>query len=311
MQQDDLVALTRAAQRLETVDLATHLSQLIGMPIEKAMAAFPGHWSTIVARVTQAALSKALKGALWTMTAKKRKPTNKMHKLLAGLSGAVGGSFGIMALAIELPISATIMLRSIADIARHEGEDLASLEAKLECLTVFALSGGSATAESADTSYYAARSFLAKALNDTTSHITAQGFSKEGAPALVKLINAVATRFSIPVSEKVMVQALPAVGALGGAAVNVLFIEHFQQMAKAHFTVRRLERQYGKPLIAARYSAIVKANSQSTSKVWNSLYWLTDDVITHEAQVDKKGTHSGTVGQVIVADRIDRDSKRR
>lgn len=279
MQQQDLVALTRAAQRLETVNLATHLSHLIGMPIEKAMAAFPGHWSTIVARVTKKALSKALDGALWTMPAKNRKPVNRVHKFLAGLSGALGGSFGIASLAVELPIAATIMLRSIAEIARNEGEDISSLEAKMECLTVFALSGGSATAESADTSYYAARSFLAKAVSDTGNHLAKQGFSKDGAPALIKLVNVVSARFSIPVSEKLVAQALPILGALGGAAVNLLFIEHFQQMAKAHFTVRRLERVYGKELIAERYVAIVKANSQSKSKVWNTLYWLSDDYV--------------------------------
>lgn len=278
MQQADLVALTRAAQRLETTNLATHLSQLVGMPIEKAMAAFPGHWSTIVARVTKAALTKALDGALWTMANKKNKPRNKVHKFWVACSGALGGSFGIMALAVELPVSATIMLRSIAEIARNEGEDIHSLETKLECLTVFALSGGSRGAESADTSYYAARSFLAKAVSDTANHLAASGFSKEGAPMLVKMISVVSARFSLPVSQKVVVQALPAVGALSGAAVNVLFIEHFQQMARAHFTVRRLERRYGKALIAARYAAIVKANSLSKSKVWNSLSWLSDDL---------------------------------
>ncbi len=273
MQKADLVALTRAAQRLETINLATHLSQLVGMPIEKAMAAFPGHWSTIIARVTKSALTKALDGALLTLPMKSRKPSNRVHKFFVGLSGAVGGSFGIMALALELPISATIMLRSIAEIARAEGEDISQLETKLECLTVFALSGGSATAESADTSYYAARSFLAKAISDTTNHVMAHGFSKEGAPALVRLINLVATRFSIPVSEKLVVQAMPALGALGGATVNLIFIYHYQQMAQAHFTVRRLERLYGKELIRERYLAIVKANADSKSKVWNTLHW--------------------------------------
>ncbi len=279
MQQNDLVALTRAAQRLETVNLATHLSHLVGMPIEKAMAAFPGHWSTIVARVTQKALTKALDSALWSLSAKTRQPSNKSHKFMVGLSGALGGTFGIASLAFELPVSATLMLRSIAEIARAEGEDLATLEAKMECLTVFALSGGSATAESADTSYYAARSFLAKAITDTTHHLTAQGLKQEGAPVLIKLVNVVSTRFSIPVSEKGVAQSLPVLGAVSGAAINLLFIEHFQQMAKAHFTVRRLERHYGKELIAERYAAIVKANSQSKSKVWNTLYWLSNDYI--------------------------------
>jgi hypothetical protein len=39
-------------------------------------------------------------------------------------TGGVGGLFGLPALAIELPISTTIMLRSIADIARSEDEDI-------------------------------------------------------------------------------------------------------------------------------------------------------------------------------------------
>lgn len=46
--------------------------------------------------------------------------------------------------------------------------------------------------------------------------------------------------------HKVAAQALPVVGALGGAAVNYAFIEHFQDVARGHFTVRRLERLYGK-----------------------------------------------------------------
>jgi hypothetical protein len=35
----------------------------------------------------------------------------------------VGGGFGLAALPVELPISTIIMLRSIGDIARSEGED--------------------------------------------------------------------------------------------------------------------------------------------------------------------------------------------
>jgi len=221
MQQADFVDLVHAAQTLESMSLATRMSQLVGMPIEKAMAALPGHWSTIVTRITKTALKKALDGALFSLKSAPREPANKTHKFLAGLSGALGGSFGIIALAIELPVSATIMLRSIADIARSEGEDI---DTKMACLTVFALSGGGAASESADTSYYAVRSFLSKALSDSASHIAGRGLSKEGAPALVKLLSAVSTRFSLPVSEKLAAQAIPAIGLIGGASVNLLFI---------------------------------------------------------------------------------------
>jgi hypothetical protein len=59
------------------------------------------------------------------------------------------------------------------------------------------------------------------------------------------------------VSEKFAAQSVPVIGALGGASLNLLFITHFQQMAEAHFTVRRLERRYGEVLIKETYSGIV------------------------------------------------------
>jgi EcsC protein family len=58
------------------------------------------------------------------------------------------------------------------------------------------------------------------------------------------------------VTQKVAAQALPVVGALGGAAVNYAFIEHFQDVAHGHFTVRRLERVYGKEKIRVEYERI-------------------------------------------------------
>jgi hypothetical protein len=55
-----------------------------------------------------------------------------------------------------------------------------------------------------------------------------------------------------------LAQALPVVGALGGAAVNYAFIEHFQDVARGHFTVRRLERLYGKDKIRMEYDRIAR-----------------------------------------------------
>ena len=41
--------------------------------------------------------------------------------------------------------------------------------------------------------------------------------------------------------------------ALGGAAVNYAFIDHFQDVARGHFAIRRLERTYGKDIVRAEY----------------------------------------------------------
>ena len=58
------------------------------------------------------------------------------------------------------------------------------------------------------------------------------------------------------VTQKVAAQAIPVIGALGGAAVNYAFIEHFQDVARGHFTVRRLERTYGKDLVRKEYERL-------------------------------------------------------
>jgi hypothetical protein len=77
--------------------------------------------------------------ALRTLNDKPKATSSYLHKTLAATSGAIGGSFGLAALPIELPISTVIMLRSIGDIARAEGEDLRDPETTLSCLQVFAL----------------------------------------------------------------------------------------------------------------------------------------------------------------------------
>jgi hypothetical protein len=50
---------------------------------------------------------------------------------------------------------------------------------------------------------------------------------------------------------------------LGGAAVNYAFIEHFQDVARGHFVVRRLERVYGKNLVRTEYERLTQAEIKS------------------------------------------------
>jgi hypothetical protein len=60
----------------------------------------------------------------------------------------------------------------------------------------------------------------------------------------------------VAVSEKSIVQAVPLLGAVGGGTVNAVFIDHFQDVAWAHFTIRRLERKYGPPRVKAFYDGV-------------------------------------------------------
>ena len=93
-------------------------------------------------------------------------------------------------------------------------------------------------------------------VTEAVEYIAEKGLAEEGAPALVRFILQVAERFSIQVSEKAAAQAIPAIGAAGGAMINTLFIDHFQDMARGHFIVRRLERKYSYEVIKAAYIEI-------------------------------------------------------
>ena len=183
-------------------------------------------------------------------------PSNWWHKLAVVATGAGGGAFGLPALAIELPVSTTIMLRSIADIARSEGEDLRCPDARLQCVQVLALGGNSKSDDGTEAGYFAARAALAKSISEAAAHLTKKGLSQHGAPAIVRLISQVASRFSIVVSEKAAAQAVPVVGAFGGAAINTLFIDHFQDMGRGHFIVRRLERLHGQEEVRRLYDEL-------------------------------------------------------
>jgi hypothetical protein len=211
----------------------------------------------VIAHVSEIALRGALRLALRTLDLNaSAKPANRAHRLAAAASGAVGGALGLAALPFELPISTTILLRSIAEIARQEGEDLSAPEAAFACVEVFAL-GGQGGGESAfETGYFAIRAALAKSVSDSARFVAAQGVAALPAPVVARLISQIAARFGMVVSEKVAAQAAPILGAIGGAAVNAAFADHFQTLARGHFIVRRLERQHGASVVAFEYQRL-------------------------------------------------------
>jgi hypothetical protein len=57
----------------------------------------------------------------------------------------------------------------------------------------------------------------------------------------------------VVVSERSAASAIPVLGAVGGATVNLLFMNHFQRVAAGHFAIRRLEREYGAAVIRRLY----------------------------------------------------------
>ena len=251
--------LRGAKMLLERPRLGAKIANLLGTPIEKGISMLPARARDVVEKATQKSIQVALNAALKTIPEKEaihRGSSNLYHKALVAGTGGVGGFFGISTLLLELPVSTTIMMRSILDIARSEGEDLHQPEAKIACLQVFAFGGNTKGDDAVDAGYFATRAALARAVSQAATVLADRGVAKEGAPILSRLILNIASRFQMVVSEKVAAQIVPMIGALGGSGINVLFMDHFQDMARGHFVVRRLERKYGAEEVRRIYHEI-------------------------------------------------------
>ena len=257
MNRVDAEALARAREVLENPGLAIRLTDLVGRPVEMAVAALPAAAARQIHRATGAAIDRALSVALKTMDADPDPPADWLHRLAVGATGAGGGAFGLAGLAVELPISTTLMLRAIADHARAQGEDLTRPEPRLQCLSVFAYGSPRAADDAADAGYFAVRAALARSVAEAAEFVASKGISRaaadRSAPALARLLTAVARRFGVAVSEKAAAQLVPLLGAAGGAAVNLAFMNHYQRTAWGHFTVRRLERAHGEVAVRAAW----------------------------------------------------------
>jgi hypothetical protein len=249
--------LELAKSLLEHPGFAMRVANLIGIPIDAGFALLPAGWNATVNKAARAALMKALTLAVATLGQPNgRRSKELFHKILVGTSGCIGGAFGLAALPVELPISTGIMLRSIADIARSEGHDISLVQTKLECLEVFALGGKSPEDDAAEGAYWVTRAALGQTVADAASYLAQKGAIKESAPVIVRLVNEIASRFGVMVSEEVAAKAVPIIGAAGGSIINVLFIAHFQDMARGHFIVKRLEARHGLDRVRALYQDI-------------------------------------------------------
>lgn len=259
MTPDHLKELADARALLENPGFAARVSNFVGKPIELGLQRLPASWQGKVAQATEKALTLTMNGALSTMSTLDKGnplPSPRLHKMAATFTGAAGGFFGLAALPVELPVSTGVIFRSIADIARSHGENLSDPAVHLECLKVFALGGNSPKDDAGESGYLAVRATMAKAINEAAQYLASHTLAGEGAPVLVRLVALIASRFQIQVTEKVAAQAVPIIGAVAGGTINFLFVSHFQDMSRGHFTVRRLERIYGADEVTRHYKAL-------------------------------------------------------
>jgi len=252
----DLRALAEARVLLERPSLAARLSSFIGSPLEKGMARLPASWRGKVGALAHDALLKAMDTAAKTLQPAPREASPRLHKLLGSVSGGAGGAFGLAGLAVDIPLSTVLIMRAILDIARGEGEDISYAQTRLAALEVFALGGNAKSDDATESGYYAVRAALASTVSEAARHFAQKGLSGEGAPALARLITMVAARYKVQLTQKAAGMLVPGIGAAAGATINLMFMTHFQDVSRGHFTVRRLERRYGTDAVQAAWDSL-------------------------------------------------------
>jgi hypothetical protein len=253
----DRAELHHARALLGNPGLAMRITNLFGASLEKGFALLPQNWSVKIAMLSSRALEAAVQSAVLTIDSRQQRPAaTGLHRIMAAGIGAAGGFWGLPALALELPLVTTIMMRSIADIARSEGHTVTEPDVKVACIEVFAFGGPGKEDDGLETGYFAVRAGLAQTVAEATRHFAGKGLTGTSAPVMARLLTQVSSRFGVQVSEKIAAQALPVIGALGGAAVNTLFIGHFQAIARGHFILLRLEKKYGLERIRRQYQGL-------------------------------------------------------
>ncbi len=262
--------LKEAARYLERPGYLMRLADLVGVPAQKLVErAVPDR----VLKISNDALTRAMGLAAGTVLAGGPEKSfeeayarsgwsDRLHMLATMVSGGVGGLFGLGGLTVELPLTTGIMFRSIASIADDFGEDIQAPAVRLECLSVFSHGGGCPADDAMESSYLTARVGLAQLIQEAAQFVasrTAKEFSeavaKGAAPALVRFLSRVAAEFNVVVSQKFLAQSLPVIGMATGALINAAFTDHFNSVARYHFGIRKLERQYGAERVQELYRA--------------------------------------------------------
>lgn len=169
------------------------------------------------------------------------------HRAAAGVTGALGGLGGVATTLVDLPVTTTLILRSVQQVAAGYGEDPALPETRAQSIAVFALGGPLPEDDTLETGLFAARLALT-------------------GKAVAEMLKAALPRFGIVVSQKAIAQATPLLGAAAGAIVNPVFASYYQAMAHVHFGLRRIERTADPAQVRACFERFVVAARADRAK---------------------------------------------
>lgn len=278
--EEDLKILKQSVYLLESPALITQITNAISEFGAKFIPEIPNGAKNKIVGIAESALHSVFDIANSTMEDLQQDSSPWFHKIAVAASGGAGGLFGLPAILVELPVSTTIMMRSILDIARAEGFSLKEPTTKEECIKVFALEGNKSDKDdNAESGYYTSRlaldritQFAIQSANEAAAKAAAQAATKAAEQAavntankatektagdvIIKLIQTVASKFGVTLEAQAAAKLVPVLGAVTGATLNTLFINHYQNMAKGHFAVLKLEKKYSQEIIQDLYNRI-------------------------------------------------------
>lgn len=233
----EIAALVDRQRRARSVLM--RIVSTAGGQVEDMMKMVPKGFRDQFDRAVRQALERSYEVAAQTGG---RLEGDRTNKLLATLSGAVGGLGGLPTALAELPVATTVIFRAVQGVAARNGEDPLSAETRMECLRVFGSGGPGKADDGIDTTFIGARVSLT-------------------GPAVHKLIATVAPRFAAVLSQKLATQAVPVLGAAAGAGTNYAFTDYFVEMAHVHFGLRRLARGFGEEQVLEEFHKVLADRS--------------------------------------------------
>ncbi|GAB4283825.1 MAG: hypothetical protein Kow0058_02770 [Roseovarius sp.] len=209
-----------AARHRQAGNAGVELLNLIGAQAEGLLDRLPPALRDRLGERTDAALRAAMAAAHRSRGVVADSPGWLSRAVITAMGG-VGGMGGLPTALVELPLTVTVLLRAIQDVAVENGFDPAEPGVQYDCVEVLAAAGPLAHDDGAELGFIGAR-------------VTVTG------AALNALIARVAPRLAAVLGQKLAAQTVPVLGAAAGALTNYVYTGYYQQMAQVHFGLRRL-----------------------------------------------------------------------
>lgn len=228
--------------------LGIELLNLIGGQAESLLERLPKPVRQNLDAATTAALSHAMKAAQGSRRVVPHR-AGWLNTSVATALGAVGGIGGIPSALAELPITTTVLLRSIQDVAIHHGFDPGAESVQFDCIKVFSAAGPLEKDDGADLAFVSTRLALTGG-------------------AMQALVARIAPKLAVVLGQKLAAQAVPVLGAVAGAATNYTYTTYYTDIAHVHFGLRKLavdaDRDHGE-LVAALIERVAPRVEQTKS----------------------------------------------